>query len=101
MDKKKLVKRVIEKVVDKKHVEVSLVKSIQDLVKNLKEQDNEEVIKDMILKFFKIRKLDTERQAYVLETLIRTYDLQLVSNIHKKVIKDLIKNNTFIDITVV
>ena len=45
-----------------------------------------------------MRALNTEKQAYVLVTLLQTYDLQLKSVVHKKVLKDLAKKNTFVDI---
>ena len=101
MDKKNLVKRVLEKVADKKYVDDTLIKPIQDLVKSLKKQKTEDSIKDSIMQFFKDRKIDTEKQAYVLETLIRTYDIQLTSPTHKKVLKELSKKNTFVDIIIV
>ena len=98
MDKKKLIKKVVEKVSDKRNVDKSLVAPIKELVTILKRQSDESNIKGAILKFFKEFDMTTEKQAYVLETLIKTYDTQLLSPIHKKVLKDLTKKNTFVDI---
>ena len=98
MDKKKLIKKVVEKVSDKRNVDKSLVAPIKELVTILKRQSDESNIKGAILKFFKVFDMTTEKQAYVLETLIKTYDTQLLSPIHKKVLKDLTKKNTFVDI---
>ena len=98
MDKKNLVKRVAEKIADKTYTDIALLEPIKDLATDLKNFSEESVIKEKILQFFKFRKLNTEKQAYVLITLIRTYDMQLKSPTHKKVLKDLAKKNTFIDI---
>jgi len=97
--KKELVKKVVEKLAKgKTYTDKLLEEPIKELAGNLKKLSSEEEIKAAILYFFKDRKLNTEKQAYVLTTLIQTYDLQLKSMAHKKVLKDLSKKNTFVDI---
>ena len=98
MDKKKLVKKVVEKVADKTYTDKALTEPIKLLYGDLKNLSNENLIKETLLNFFKLYKQNTEKQAYVLMTLIRTYNLQLESPVHKKVLKDLAKRNTFVDI---
>lgn len=91
--------KVLEKLaLGKTYVDKALVEPIKKLAKTLKVLSSEEEIKDAILYFFKDLKLDTEKQAYVLVTLVQTYDIPLKSTVHKKVLKDLAKKNTFVDI---
>jgi len=98
LDKKTLVKQVVKKIADKTYTDLALAGPIKNLNIRLKEELDEKEIKETILNFFKARKMNTEKQAYVLITLIRTYDLQLKSPTHKKILKDLAKKNTFVDI---
>ncbi len=97
--KKELVKKVIDKLaLGKTYVDKTLEEPIKKLAKTLKELSSEEELKDAILYFFKDQKLNTEKQAYVLVTLVQLYDIQLKSPAHKKVLKDFTKKNTFVDI---
>jgi len=91
--------KVLEKLaLGKTYVDKVLIEPIKKLAKTLKELSNETELQEAILYFFKDLKLDTEKQAYVLVTLVQTYDLQFKSPVHKKVLKDLAKKNTFVDI---
>ena len=98
MDKKNLVKRVVEKVAGKMYVDKVLEKQIKKLSDNLKGMLDEKEIKDNLGEFFNLRDMNTEKQAYVIITLVQVHDLQLKSLVHKKVLKDLAKKNRFVNI---
>ena len=101
MDKKSLVKKVVKIVKEalgKEYVDRALIEPIKKIVSGLNRMSNENEIKEGLLQFFEDQKLDTEKQAYVIMTLVQTYDLHLKSPAHKKVLKDLAKGNSFVDI---
>ena len=99
MNNKKIKERVLEKLADKSFVDRVLIRPIKNLADGLKSMSEEAQIKNTILKFFNLRDMSMEKQAYVIVTLIRTHDVQLKSPIHKKVLRELAKKNTFVDIS--